>query len=160
MIPVKRIKRKKNIADNTSPELYYLVREPKRAKLYTTEKLGKRVEETGALSKEDFKHAWEAGTRVIREILVAGDKVKIDGLGMFRLSFSCEGSENEKDCTVRKIRKVNLCFLPDRSMKLVNNATAQTRSENNVEFYIENIKDDSAGNGSETGGDDDDDPTA
>jgi len=35
--------------------------------------------------------------------LVAGDKVKVDGLGIFYTTLTCPGVEQEKDCTVKDL---------------------------------------------------------
>ena len=72
----------------------------------------------------------------LRLSLTQGDKVKIDGLGTFHITLSSEGAEKEKDCTVRNIRRVNVRFVADKALQLVNTSHATTRGENNVDFIL------------------------
>ena len=94
----------------------------------------------GLLSTEitagDVKHAIEAFVEQLRLSLTQGDKVKIDGLGTFHITLSSEGTEKEKDCTVRSIRRVNVRFVADKALHLVNTSHTATRSENNVDFVL------------------------
>ena len=45
-------------------------------------------------------------------------------------------TEKEKDCTVRSIRRVNVRFVADKALHLVNTSHTATRSENNVDFVL------------------------
>ena len=82
------------------------------------------------------QHAIEAFVEQLRLSLTQGDKVKIDGLGTFHITLSSEGTEKEKDCTVRSIRRVNVRFVADKALHLVNTSHTATRSENNVDFVL------------------------
>ena len=74
----------------------------------------------------------------------------IDDVGTFHTTFNCTGAEEEKDCTVRNIRKVNVRFSVDNSLRLVNESNATTRAaSNNVEFFI---KGETATTGNNPGG--------
>lgn len=140
-VPMKRYLRKKNLNKSDSPQLYYLRQEPGSYKTYTIERLAARIETTGALTQEDVIHAIKSFIRHLREVLIEGDKVKVDGLGIFHITTTCDGAEEEKDCTVKNIRRVNLRFMVDNSLRLVNDAIASTRSApNNVAFYIKGEK--------------------
>lgn len=45
--------------------------------------------------------------------------------------------EVEKDCTVKNIKRVNLRFKVDNTLRLVNDSTADTRGgNNNISFEI------------------------
>ena len=63
----------------------------------------------------------------LRLSLTQGDKVKIDGLGTFHITLCSEGTEKEKDCTVRSIRKVNVRFVADKALHLVNASHTSTK---------------------------------
>ena len=41
-----------------------------------------------------------------------------------------------KDCTVRNTRRVNVRFVADKALQLVNTSHATTRGENNVDFIL------------------------
>lgn len=136
-IPVMRYKRNKMLGDATSPELYYLKRTPGYTRTYTIDDVAAETEAIGALSAEDVSHVMKSFVRSLRKVLVKGDKVKIEGLGTFYITFNCLGTEEEKDCTVRNIHRVNIRFATDNALRLVNDSTASTRGgANNVEFYI------------------------
>ncbi len=140
-VPMKRYLRKKNLHKSDSPELYYLRQEPGSYKTYTIERLASKIETSGALTQEDVVHAIKSFIRQLREVLIEGDKVKVDGLGIFHITTTCEGAATEKDCTVKNIRRVNLRFMVDNSLRLVNDAVSNTRSApNNVAFYIKGEK--------------------
>lgn len=171
-IPVMRCKRHKIMSDSTSPKLTYLRFVPGHSRTYTEEDIAKRMEVTSSISVEDVLHVMRGFKRELKSILQKGDKVKINGLGTFHLSFNCTGTEDEKECTVRNIRKVNIRFSVDNTLRLVNDSTAGTRgAANNVEFYIkgdttvtDTNTDSSGGTGDDTGGGDSSggfvDPTA
>ena len=100
----------------------------------------------------------EAFVEQLRLSLTQGDKVKVDGLGTFHITLSSEGAEKEKDCTVRSIRKVNVRFVADKALQLVNTSHATTRGENNVDFILaakgdgEGDDDGNSGSGGNSGG--------
>ncbi|NDW13427.1 DNA-binding protein [Bacteroides sp. 214] len=163
-IPVVRCKRNKIVSDPTSPVLNYLKRDPGHARLYTIDDVASETELVGGMSAEDVTHVMKSFIRSLRKILVMGDKVKIAGLGTFHITFNCQGTELEKDCTVRNIHRVNVRFSVDNTFRLVNDSIATTRGgANNVEFYIKSEKDtseNSNGDGGDGGdGGDFEDPT-
>jgi predicted histone-like DNA-binding protein len=98
--------------------------------------VAKEVEEASSLSKGDVTHVLGIFMTEMRKILVRGDRVKITGLGTFYMTVTSGAKDNPDDLTVRDIRRVNIRFLPDKALKLVNNALATTRSDNNVVFAI------------------------
>lgn len=156
-VPVMRYQRYKDLSDKSSPQKYYLKQEPGSSKTATIASIAKEIEITGALSAEDVTHVMQAFVRQLKKSLVEGNKVKVDGLGTFYITLTSAGTETEKECTVKGIRRVHIRFAVDNSLRLANDSTATTRGgENNVSFYIK----------SETpfgdGGDGDivDDPTA
>ncbi len=154
-VPVKRYQRRKLITDPASPMLYYLKPDPGSFKIHTISSIARRIERTGALSAEDVMHTMNAFVHELRESLIEGNKVKVDGLGTFFITFRNKGTEEEKDCTVKNIRRVNVRFMVDNSLRLVNDSTASTRGAvNNVQFYI---KSESQESGNNPGGDGDDD---
>ena len=107
------------------------------AKIYSIETLAREIESIGSLSVEDVSHVMKSFVRAMKKVLVAGDKVKVDGLGIFYTTLTCPGVEQEKDCTVKNISRVNLRFKVDNSLRLANDSTATTRGgENNVSFEL------------------------
>lgn len=161
-IPLVRYERNRIMGDPQSEELTYLKMQSGYSRMKTLEDFASDIELIGAMSREDVVHVLRSATRLAKDTLVKGDKVKWDGLGIFYLSFNCTGTADPEECTVRNIRKVNIRFRADSSMRLVNDSTATTRgTENNVKFHI--ASDSPGGNNSGNSGDDDDyeqDPNA
>ena len=133
-VTVVRYKRRKRIGDEKSPMVYALKLKSGEAKIYSIETLAREIESIGSLSVEDVSHVMKSFVRAMKKVLVAGDKVKVDGLGIFYTTLTCPGVEQEKDCTVKNISRVNLRFKVDNSLRLANDSTATTRGgENNRE---------------------------
>ena len=151
---VVRTQRHKKIGDKESPMVYTLVRKPKDAKTYNLERIAADIEALGGMSAEDVMHVSRALIRSIRQILTDGNTVKVDGLGLFRTTFCCDTAEEAKNCTVKNIRRVNIRFVPDSSLRLVNDTNATTKgAPNNIEFELVTADGSTSGSGSGTGSD-------
>ena len=153
-VSVERYQRKKYVNQENSPVLYYIRQKAGTAKVVDIDALAEDIQTNCALTTGDVKHTIEAFVEQLRLSLTQGDKVKIDGLGTFHITLCSEGTEKEKDCTVRSIRKVNVRFVADKALHLVNASHTSTRSENNVEFVLASKGDTEGGNagGGNTGG--------
>ena len=71
-----------------------------------------------------------------------------------RQTFHSKGTASSEECTVKNIDKVNIRFLTDSGLRLVNDSGATTKgSPNNVAFSLYNPKEDgpSGGGGSGSG---------
>ncbi len=152
-IIVERMLRHKKVGDKSSPQLNYLKRKAKSSRLYDIERLAQEIEELGGMSREDVVHVTKALVRNLKRKLTDGDSVKLDGLGVFYTTFHCTGTELPENCTVKNIDKINIRFLTDSSLRLVNEATATTRNApNNVTFQIYKPKEEDGSSGSSSGG--------
>ncbi|KAA6327784.1 hypothetical protein EZS27_023256 [termite gut metagenome] len=137
-VQVKRYLCNKILSDKTSPLFYHLRQVPGSSQIQTIESIAHDIEAMGALSAEDVVHVTKSFVRELKKVLVRGDRVKVEGLGIFSLTFNSTGVEAEKDCTVKTINRVNIRFKVDNTLRLVNDSTATTRGgENNVEFVIQ-----------------------
>lgn len=157
MVPVTVVRyvRNKRVGDDQSPLIYLLKQKAGSTKVYTIDLLAKEIESVGSLSVEDVGHVMKSFVRAMKKVLVAGNRVKVDGLGTFFLSLSCQSTEVEKECTVKSIKRVNLRFLVDNTLRLVSDSVASTRGgENNILFELETSKTEGEG-----GGDDVENPT-
>ena len=148
-VSVERYQRRKYMSQENSPMLYYVRQKSGTVRVMDVEKLADAI---------------EAFVEQLRLSLTQGDKVKIDGLGTFHITLCSEGTEKEKDCTVRSIRRVNVRFVADKALHLVNASHTSTRSENNVEFVLASKGDtegeNAGGGGGNTGGEEEaPDPT-
>ncbi|WP_294559437.1 HU family DNA-binding protein [uncultured Bacteroides sp.] len=154
-VTVVRYKRRKRIADEESPMVYALKPKSGEAKIYSIETLAREIESIGSLSVEDVSHVMKSFVRAMKKVLVSGDKVKVEGLGIFYTTLTCPGVEVEKDCTVKSISRINLRFKVDNSLRLANDSTATTRGgDNNMVFELYTDKKSAAGG---NGGSDDSD---
>ena len=153
---VERYQRRKYVNQENSQMLYYVRQKSGTVRVMDINKLADAIEANSSLTAGDVKHAIEAFVEQLRLSLTQGDKVKIDGLGTFHITLSSEGAEKEKDCTVRSIRRVNVRFVADKALRLVNTSHTSTRSENNVDFVLagkgEAENEGSGGEGGNTGG--------
>lgn len=139
-VSVVRYKRKSNYSIPMSPELYYLKQDPGSAKTCSIEDIAKEIEEISSLSMGDVVHTMNIFMSQLRKVLVRGDKVRVADLGTFYMTFGCVGAAEEKDCTVRGINRVSVRFRVSRDLRLVNNAIATSRSDNNVTFALKEEK--------------------
>lgn len=155
-VTVVRYSRRKKLGDDSSPIIHLLKPEAGTSKVYDLETLATNIEALGALSAEDVMHVLQSFVREIKTVLKRGDRVKVDGLGTFFISLTCPGVEVEKKCTVKSIKRVNIRFKVDNTLRLVNDSTATTRNApNNVLFAVKGepaTDDDSGGGGSGGGG--------
>ncbi|WP_455590913.1 HU family DNA-binding protein [Bacteroides sp.] len=151
-VSVERYKRKKYMGKKDSPELYYLRQKTGTARILSTREVVDEIQENTALTKGDVSHSVEALVSVIRKQLTQGNKVRLDGLGLFHMTITCDGNEVEDKCTVKNIRRVNLRFVPDKEIKLVNASHISTRSPNAINFALWKPDDGSNNGGSGDGG--------
>ena len=133
---VERYQRRKYVNQEDSQVLYYVRQKSGTVRVMDINKLADAIEANSSLTAGDVKHSIEAFVEQLRLSLTQGDKVKIDGLGTFHITLSSEGAEKEKDCTVRSIRRVNVRFVADKALRLVNTSHTTTRGENNVDFVL------------------------
>lgn len=149
---VERFQRRKIVSNPASPMLYYLRQKPKTCGTVDIDVLAASIQKNCAMTKGDVKHVIEALVEEIQGNLANGDKVKLNQLGTFHMTFRCPGMEASDKCTVRNISKVNIRFIPDKELKLVNGSTAVTRSPANVGFVLDKPEEGGSGGGNQGGG--------
>ena len=147
-VTVVRYKRRKRLGDDKSPMMYLLKPKAGESKIYSIDSLAQEIESIGSLSVEDVSHVMKSFVRAMKKVLVAGNKVKVDGLGIFYTTLTCPGVEQEKDCTVKNIDKVRVNFKVAGTLRLVNDSVATTKgAPNNITYELV-----SADGGSSSGG--------
>lgn len=151
-VTVERYQRRKIVGDANSPMFFYLRQKPGTCKTVDTETIAAAVQKSCAMTKGDVKHVFEAIVEEIQTSLASGNKVNLNQLGTFHMTFCCPGVATSDECSVRNINKVNIRFVPDKALKLVNGTHAQTRSPANVSFALEKPEDKNSGSGSGEGG--------
>lgn len=158
-VTVERYMRRKIVTDSASPQFFYLRQKPSTCKTVDVDTLAAAIQKSCAMTKGDVKHVIEALVEEVQENLVNGNKVKLNLFGTFHMTFCCPGVATSAECTVKNIKRVNIRFVPDKELKLVNNSHAATRSPANVTFALEKLEDkeggssDGGNSGGNSGGD-------
>ena len=135
---VERFQRRKIVSNPASPMLYYLRQKPKTCGTVDIDVLAASIQKNCAMTKGDVKHVIEALVEEIQGNLANGDKVKLNQLGTFHMTFRCPGMEASDKCTVRNISKVNIRFIPDKEL--------------NVGFVLDKPEEGGSGGGNQGGG--------
>ena len=151
-VAVSRYERRKVVSDPNSPKLFYLRQKTGSCRTVDMDVLATALQKSCAMTKGDVKHVIEALVEEVQENLANGNKVKLDTLGTFHMTFCCPGVAKSEECTVRNITRVNIRFVPDKELRLVNGSNALTKSPANVTFALEKPEDGSNTGGGNTGG--------
>ena len=94
-------------------------------------------EHNGVFSKGTVKGVTTDMVSCLREMLVAGNKVIIDGLGEFSISLSSVGAESMDKFTASNIKSVNLVFKPAEELQnLIKDATFTQVSSRKVQAAV------------------------
>jgi predicted histone-like DNA-binding protein len=108
-----RVKQKRNGINNK--QLYYA--ESVWSGLVGTREIAEQIARRSSLTPGDVRAALYALAEVMESYLHAGYSVKLDELGVFRLSATSEGYEQPDDCTPHRVRAARLCFRADPHLK-------------------------------------------
>jgi len=111
------IKRKVKPSDPTSKERYYpkVVHMARKADLRF---IVDRICDVSSLSRGDVRSVLQNFVEKLKEQLLEGKIVSIEGLGTFSLSIRNKGEDNLKDMTAGKIKDLHICFLADKELKI------------------------------------------
>lgn len=149
-VKVRRYQRNKKIGDKDSPLYYYLRQKADSTQIFDINRIAGEIEGIGSLSVEDVEHVIKSLVRSMKLVLRDGNRVKLDGFGTFYITFRCPGVPSADKCSIKNISRVNIRFLADRTLRLVNESTATTRNApNNVVFELD--KPESGGGGNQGG---------
>ena len=88
----------------------------------------------GVFSKGTVKGVTTDLVNCLREMLVAGNKVEIEGLGTFGISLTSEGAESLDKFTSANIKAVNVVYTPSEDLQdLIQDATFTQVSSRRVQ---------------------------
>ena len=79
--------------------------------------LSKDLSEVSSLSAGDVQNVIANLIDQLPKWLMEGNSVKLDGFGIFRLSFSSEGEAIKEDVSAESIKDVHILFEPDIAIK-------------------------------------------
>ena len=81
-----------------------------------TSDLCRHMMKQGTIYTSDIvKGVVEKFINCFEELLLEGNKIKLDGLGTFYLSATTEGVADEKDFSANNVKAIHVRFLPDQS---------------------------------------------
>ena len=133
-----------------------------------TEELANYIQQQASVKKSDIKAVLDELGGAMKHYFELGQKVKLDGIGIFKVGFSSIGTAEKEDCGAQNITTRRVLFQPETERIVVGQ---QTNSQGKVvqkyviaktlvkdvifeETYDTSLKpeSESSGNGSATGG--------
>jgi predicted histone-like DNA-binding protein len=108
-----RVKQKRNGINDK--ELYYAV--PVGSGLVGTREIAQRLADRSTLTPADIRATLIGLVEVMETYLHNGYSVKLDDLGVFRLSVTSEGYVSPEECMPHRVRAAKLCFRADTQIK-------------------------------------------
>ena len=79
--------------------------------------LGEAITDETTLNPKEAEMAFSQLFKVMLRFLLSGNSIRLAGLGTFRLTVSCEGSDTYEEALPSKIKRVNIRFIPSESFK-------------------------------------------
>ena len=108
-----RAKKKRNGINDK--ELYYAV--PAWSGLIGTREIAQKLSLRSTLTPADIRATLIGLVDVMEDYLHEGYSVKLDDLGVFRLSATSDGYSTPEECTPHRVRAAKLCFRADPQIK-------------------------------------------
>lgn len=110
--------------DKKSPIRYY----PRAVTLGRTVRLNyiiDKIKEQSSLSAGDVKSVLQNFIEKLKEQLLEGKAVNIEGLGSFRLSLKSKGEDTLKEVSAKSVKSVRICFVANKELRI---SKASTRA--------------------------------
>ncbi len=92
---------------------------PVKAGTTTQKSLATQISGRSSLTAGDVGNVIQNLVELLPQELIKGNSVQLGDFGTFRISFSSDGVEEEKDFTVDKIKGVKVLFTPSADFKKV-----------------------------------------
>jgi predicted histone-like DNA-binding protein len=108
-----RVKKKRNGINGK--ELYYAV--PAWSGLIDTREIARQLSQRSTLTPADIRATLIGLVEVMETYLHNGYSIKLDDLGVFRLSATSAGFAEPEECTPHRVRAAKLCFRADPQIK-------------------------------------------
>ena len=107
-------KRKSKTKDGIEHTKYYAC--AKRGKLVSSKELAQEISERSSLTQGDVYGSLSALSDVIKNHLLLGNSIKLDGIGTISLSITSEPSDEEDKVNARTLKVGKICFKADREL--------------------------------------------
>lgn len=96
---------------------YYAV--PVSSSIVGTKKLAEIISDRCSATDSDVSMVLSSLAYVMGQQLMVGNKVKLDGLGIFSVSVSSPGFDTPNECTLSQVKAKRICFLADKTLKRI-----------------------------------------
>lgn len=70
-----------------------------------------------SVTLSDVRAVTDSLVEILQRYLVRGNKIKVDGIGTFKLSFNGSGKETSKDVSANDIYNAKVTFLSDKNLR-------------------------------------------
>lgn len=70
-----------------------------------------------SVTPSDVRAVTDSLVVILQRYLVRGNKIKVDGIGTFKLSFNGSGKETSKDVSANDIYNAKVTFLSDKNLR-------------------------------------------
>jgi predicted histone-like DNA-binding protein len=108
-----RVKHKRNGINDK--DLYHAV--PAWSGLIGTREIAEQIARGSSLTSGDVRATLYALAEVMETYLHGGYSVKLDEIGVFRLSLTSDGYASPEECMPHRVRAAKLCFRADPQIK-------------------------------------------
>lgn len=101
--------------DPDAPKKWYAT--PVKSGTITQKNLAQQISGRSSLTSGDVNNVIQNLLELLPQELIKGNSVQLGDFGTFRLSFSSDGVDTEKDFTKDKIKGVKILFTPSNDFK-------------------------------------------
>lgn len=70
-----------------------------------------------SVTPSDVRAVTDSLVEILQRYLVRGNKIKVEGIGTFKLSFNGSGKETSKDVSANDIYNAKVTFLSDKNLR-------------------------------------------
>ena len=92
-------------------------------KFITTEQIADFIQQQCSIKKSDIKAALDELGGAMKHFFELGQKVRLDGIGIFKVGFSSIGVDKVEDCSAATITERRILFQPETERVVVGQTT-------------------------------------
>ena len=100
-----------------------------------TEEIAAFIQQQATLKKSDIIATLSELGEAIKHFFELGQKVRLDGVGIFKVGFSSVGVDNLSDCTASTITTRRILFSPETT-RIVVGQTRSAKTGNIIQKYV------------------------
>ena len=121
----KYIKSKNNNSHNVKSFGKYYAKPVYDEKFIETEEIADFIQTQATLKRSDIKAALDELGAAMKHFLEMGQKIRLSGIGIFKVGFSSIGVANSDDCTANTITSRRVLFQPEIERIVVGSTTKE-----------------------------------